>query len=1173
MQKESLNFTTLEPLWQELSNGKKVIHLSNLHGSTQAFFLALLFAFTKRNLLIILPDDTQAKELYRDLGFFLNPYVPSASHFKNLYLFPASQGNQQEQNVPPNLEETVSESEGETPRLSLRGVPDEVQEARSNLIIGPEPAPQSQLDCPVCLRQARNDKGRVFSKEIIGQRIEILDRLVTGPEAAILIPISSIGIKVYPKKALAAQTVHLNPGDCCSREELISLALAGAYQRVEVVEERGEFSVRGCIVDIFPPLHVHPVRIEFNGDEIESLREFDPETQKSIQPINHLKILPIKEFPDPSGPKDALFDYLPADSLVIMVEPDILKDKLKESFTEDGCDGLYLDSEELQLYLEEYQTIELSSLDLVEESHSYSLATAPIGYYRGRFSELAGQLKQWQRDGYQVFLICLNKGQAVRLKGLVEAYDIAAVMHFQTPSGIMINSLMSAETCSPPAYPVTIAIGNLSAGFLLPELKITFLIEDEIFGIRKKRLLPKKIKKELPLSTFSTLQVHDYVVHTDYGIGQYLGITRLEAGGNIREFLELEYADGDKLYVPLDRLNLLQRYIGAGPVAPKLDKLGHSAWKKLKKKVKESLRHLAQDLLKLYAARQVASGFTFSSDNYMQREFDSLFEYEETPHQLQAIQEVKEDLGKPEPMDRLVCGDVGYGKTEVAMRAAFKAVTDNKQVAILVPTTILAQQHLQTFQKRFAPYPVNIEVLSRFKSRQEQAKIIQGIKSGLVDIVIGTHRLLQKDIQFKDLGLLVIDEEHRFGVIHKERLKQLRKNVDVLTLTATPIPRTLYLSLAGIRNMSIIETPPENRLPIQTFIKHFSPGIITEAIEQELARNGQVFFVHNRIESIEPMKKYLQKLVPQARIEIAHGQMPERELEQVMFRFSERQFDILLSTSIIESGLDIPSVNTIIINRADRFGLADLYQLRGRVGRDRYQAYAYLLVPGESHLSKDARKRLQAIKELSQLGSGFQLASRDMEIRGAGNVLGSQQSGHMAAVGFELYCRLLEETVKELKGERAEEEMPEPEIVIPLQGYIPEDYISQSGQRLDIYKKLSDITDIEELAYQREELEDRYGLLPEPVINLLTFLEIKILAKKIKLERLEKKGERLILTFCSQIVLIPHSRLPLDDGSYIPLEWVAENCAVLKEIDSDTPWVFIKKTLQALMGYVTIRPQ
>ena len=1106
MQKESLNLSSLEPLWQELDNGKRVIHLSNLHGSTQAFFLGLIFATTKRNLLIIVPDQAQAKDLYQDLDFFLNPSGSSPNYSKNLYLLP-----------------------------------------------GPE-APVSQ--------------------ETIGQRIEVLDRLATGPEAAILIPVASLGSKVYPKNNLVAQTSHLNLGDCYSREELITLAITSGYQRTELVEERGEFSIRGCIVDIFPPAQTYPVRIEFNGDEIESLREFDPETQKSIRPIYQVKILPIKEFPDPSGAKDCLFDYLPANSLLIMIEPAMVKDKFTESLTEKGSNGLYLDPEEVRLYLDEYQTIELSSLDLAEENHGYGLTIQPIGYYRNRFSELAGQLRQWQRDYYRIFLVCLNKGQATRLKGLVEAYDIPSEILPLIPSVTMIASVVPAKPFPSPPYPLTIIIGNLSAGFLLPDLKIAFLIEDEIFGVRKKRLLAKKIKKELPLSTFSTLQVNDYVVHVDYGIGQYLGITRLEAGGNIREFLELEYADGDKLYVPLDRLNLVQRYIGAGPVTPRLDKLGHNAWKNLKRKIKESLRHLAQDLLKLYAARQVSSGSAFSPDNHMHQEFDSMFEYEETPHQLQAIQDVKADMEKPDPMDRLVCGDVGYGKTEVAMRAAFKAVMNNKQVAILVPTTILAQQHLQTFQRRFAPYPVNIEMLSRFRSRQEQARIIQGIKNGLVDIVIGTHRLLQKDIQFKDLGLLIIDEEQRFGVVHKERLKQFRKNIDVLTLTATPIPRTLYLSLAGIRNISIIETPPEDRLPIQTFIKHFSPGIIKEAIDKELARNGQVFFVHNRIESIRAMKKYLQKLVPQARIEIAHGQMPERELEKAMVSFLGGQFDILLSTSIIESGLDIPSVNTIIINRADRFGLADLYQLRGRVGRDRYQAYAYLLVPSESHLSQDARKRLQAIKELSHLGSGFQLASRDMEIRGTGNILGAQQSGHMAAIGFELYCRLLEETVKELKGEREGiEEVVEPEIVIPFQGYIPDDYISHSGQRLDIYKKLSDIDDIEELYYQKEELEDRYGLPPEPFINLFTFLELKILARKIRLERLEKKRDIITLTFSPRIVLIPHPRLPLDDGRNVPLEWVGENCAVIKASTPDDPGVFIKKTLQALDGYVTIRPE
>jgi transcription-repair coupling factor (superfamily II helicase) len=1106
MPKMPINFPALEPLWQELNGGKRVIQLNNLSGSARAFFLALLFASTKHPFLIIVANETQEKELYQDLSFFLNPNPYSPKLRKNLFLFPNS------------------------------------------------------------------GSSGASNTNIISQRIEVLDRLANGPEATILAPVSSLAYKVYPKRDLISQTTYINQGDIYTREALIELAISSGYERMDLVEEPGEFSVRGGIIDIFPPAQPYPIRIELLGDEIDSLREFDPETQKSIHHINQAKILPVKEFPETSEERDYLFDYLPNDTFVILIEPELIKKTLSEFLAEKGKDNDSFDLEEFYLYLEGYRTLEISELDLGEENHSYQLITAPVGYYRNRFSDLAGQLKQWQKDNYRIFLVCLNKGQAVRLKGLMEAYNLVGEM----ASTSLFETLMTKLSLSnlPPTgiNPITITMGKLSSGFNLPELKIVFLVEDEIFGIRKKRPLPQKIKKELSLSTFSTLQVNDYVVHIDYGIGQYLGITKLETAGMTREFLELEYAEGDKLYVPVERLNLIQRYLAAGPITPRLDKLGHNAWKKLKKKVKEELRHLAQDLLNLYATREVASGFAFSPDNHMHQEFDSLFEYEETPHQLQAILDVKADMEKPEPMDRLVCGDVGYGKTEVAMRAAFKAVMDNKQVAVLVPTTILAQQHLQTFQQRFAPYPVNIEMLSRFKSRQEQSKIIQGIKTGLIDIIIGTHRLLQKDVQFKDLGLLIIDEEQRFGVVHKERLKQLRKNVDVLTLTATPIPRTLYLSLSGIRDISIIETPPEDRLPIQTVIKRFSPGIIKEAIEKELERNGQVFFVHNRIESIGALKKYLQKLVPQARIEIAHGQMPERELERVMLRFLEKEFDILLSTSIIESGLDIPSVNTIIINRADRFGLADLYQLRGRVGRDRYQAYAYLLVPSETHLSSEARKRLQAIKELSQLGSGFQLASRDMEIRGSGNILGSQQSGHITAVGFELYCRLLGEAVKELKGERkALEEVPEPEIVLPIQGYIPEDYISHAGQRLDIYKRLSDATEIEGLSYQKEELEDRFGPLPEPLKHLFTFLEIKLLAKKIRLERLEKKGEKMILTFSPQAITLVHQKLPLNEREVIPLQWIDNNCLVVKLPTNGEQVEFIKRTLQALDGYAIVR--
>jgi len=1017
--------------------------------------------------------------------------------------------------------------------------------------------------------QADSSKGQDLRR--LSQRIEVLDRLLSGPPAVIWAPLTSLLHQVYPREELLARRNCLYQGEPCTREHLIELALKYGYQRVELVEEQGDFSVRGGIVDIFPPAQPYPIRIELRENLIDSLREFDPESQKSIRHIQQAKILPVKDFDGLRG-GDYLFDYLPPEALMVVIEPELLEDRWEGLAKEGSAEDHDLTGEEFHLYLEEYQRLEISGLDLGEGGDSYNLTSSSVGYYRNRFSDLAAQLKQWQKENYHIFLVCLNRGQAVRLKGLVEAYGLGA----ELSSPRSIPSLLEDYPASSPrdtVRPINILIGHLAAGFNLPELRVAFLVEEEIFGIRKKRYLPQTIKKELSLSSFSTLKVNDYVVHIDYGIGQYLGITKLETGGVVREFLELEYADGDKLYVPVERLNLIQRYLGAGQASPRLDKLGHHAWKRLKRKVKEDLKRLAHDLLNLYAARKVSEGFAFSPDNHLHQEFDSLFEYEETPHQLQAIMDVKADMEKPEPMDRLVCGDVGYGKTEVAMRAAFKAVMDNKQVAVLVPTTILAQQHLQTFQRRFANYPVTIEMLSRFKSRQEQKKIIQDIKNGLVDIVIGTHRLLQKDVQFKDLGLLIIDEEQRFGVMHKERLKQLKKNVDVLTLTATPIPRTLYLSLAGIRDISVIETPPEDRLPIQTFIRRFSPGIIKEAIERELARNGQVFFVHNRIESIEAIKRFLQRLVPQARIEIAHGQMPERELEKVMMRFLNREFDILLSTSIIESGLDIPSVNTIIINRADQFGLADLYQLRGRVGRDRYQAYAYLLVPEESHLSEEARQRLQAIRELSELGSGFQLASRDMEIRGAGNILGPEQSGHVSAVGFELYCRLLAEAIRELKGEGETEQLPEPEINLPLQGYIPEDYIGQPGQRLDIYKRLSEVTRQEELDLYREEIEDRYGPLPPPFVQLFVFLEIKLLARRLRLERIEKKGDKIILTFNSRAITIPHKKMVLSQEEEVPLDWIDEHCVVLRQNPAHELPDFIKTILQAMDGYVIVRAQ
>ncbi|MEK7828614.1 MAG: transcription-repair coupling factor, partial [Deltaproteobacteria bacterium] len=639
---------------------------------------------------------------------------------------------------------------------------------------------------------------------------------------------------------------------------------------------------------------------------------------------------------------------------------------------------------------------------------------------------LVNKIKDWQDLGWGVFIICHNTGQAERLKELMEGA-------LRLP---------------------TILIGDLSSGFRFPSIKLAVITEEEIFGQKVKRRPPPSHKIDAFLTQLQDLNIGDFIVHTIHGIGIYQGLKRLKIEDIENDFLLLEYQGGDKLYLPVQRLHLVGKYRGVEGKKPEIDKLGSTRWEKTKGRVKKIAEEMAKGLLELYAARKVVEGFSFSGGDRLFSEFEASFEYDETPDQLSAIEDVLKDMEEPRPMDRLICGDVGYGKTEVAMRAAFKAVMDNRQVAVLVPTTLLAQQHYLTFKNRFAAYPVTIEVLSRFRSPKEQKYILKRLANGEVDIIIGTHRLLQKDVVVKDLGLIIVDEEHRFGVSHKERLKQMKRQVDVLTLTATPIPRTLHMSLAGIRDLSIINTPPEDRLAIKTVVAKFDDELIRDAVRRELARGGQVFFVHNRVESIAQMADYLKRLIPEARIAVAHGQMKEKGLEKVMADFINKGYDILLSTSIIESGLDIPSANTILINRADRFGLAEVYQLRGRVGRSSHRAYAYLLTPPELILAEDAKKRLKALQELSDLGAGFRLAAHDLEIRGAGELLGAKQSGQIAEVGFEMYTQLLEDAIKELKGENIEKEI-EPEINLRVSAYIPENYIPDERQRLFIYKRIA----------------------------------------------------------------------------------------------------------------------
>ncbi|MBI3781443.1 MAG: transcription-repair coupling factor [candidate division NC10 bacterium] len=996
--------------------------------------------------------------------------------------------------------------------------------------------------------------------EVRSQRIACLTGLAAKELPLAVVSIRAALERLSPPAALLGAAVTLCVGRLIPMDELLGALEVGGYRRVNQVMDRGEYSLRGNLLDLFPPGCDFPVRAEFFGDELVELREFDPTTQRSIRSVEQISVLPVGEVPltaeacgqalrtlraaensqggqvpaeivkaledrRPFPVLDAylpyfyletadLFQYVAPDALWVLADPAGLEARahdLDEAATRggdrDSLEGVFplmLESPSCgwtdfesklslrpRIFLDEFSQTNPEG----EDSHiAFKVGTVPA--YRGRLAELARDLEGWQRQGRMIHLVCRSEAQGRRLQGVLREHEIAASLRetVASPGGIAILS------------------GELSGGFHLDQAGLTYITEAEIFGSRhipRRRARPKEAS---PFSSFEDLAFGDVVVHEDHGIGRYKGLRQLDAGGMEGDYLLITYADNTKLYVPTNTLQLVHRYLGADGEPPALDRLGGTSWARAKERVKASIREMAQELLTLYAARQVISGYASPPDTTWQREFEAGFPYEETPGQLQAIADVKADMERDRPMDRLICGDVGYGKTEVAMRAAFKAVMGGKQAAVLVPTTVLALQHLQTFSERFNSFPIKVEMLSRFRSRKEQAEVLRGLRDGVVDIVIGTHRLLQKDIRFRDLGLLVVDEEHRFGVAAKERLKQLKRQVDVMTLTATPIPRTLHMSMLGVRDVSTIETPPEDRLSIKTNVARFDQALIQEAIEQELDRGGQVFFVHNRVESIQSMANLIKRLVPRARLAVAHGELPEERLERIMYDFYTGKSDVLLCTTIIESGLDVGNANTIIIDRADALGLAQLYQLRGRVGRDRRLAYAYLLVPEDAALSEVARKRLQVIAEFTELGSGFKVAARDLEIRGAGNLLGPEQHGQIAAVGFDLYCRLIESSVRELKGEVAAESV-EPSVRLEAEGYLPEAYVEDPHVRLQLYKRLAALSETEEVSAFREELIDRFGELPLQAERVLAAVSLRILARTLAIRELDARGETIRLVF------------------------------------------------------------
>jgi len=940
--------------------------------------------------------------------------------------------------------------------------------------------------------ESNAEEGKKWSSdEVSGERLAALAGLAST--GVVVVSTARAAREPTSNRATLKQSVlSLRAGDSVDLQELVERLVDSGYERVPLVSDFGQVGVRGGIVDVFPHGRENPVRIEFSGDEVVSLREFDPITQRSVASLDEVTLLPRWETPS----EETLLNHLSEETILFVDE-------------RQGGEGDVVP---------EFGTkpvVRLTHLGNTEPRHPTpdTLPPAVLTFGSRRQEQLGGKLDLLRRElsalsqeGYRSFILCDNQGQRERLADILSAGD----------------SKEDPANRPHPLSPVSLLVGVLSQGFVFPQVKLAAFTDHEIFSRERYRRKYRRFARGTPIRDYLSLTPGDYVVHFRFGIGRYQGLARLSVDGKERDCLQLAYRDGDKLYVPLEEMKQVEGYVAKEGYVPSLSKLGTATWEQVKARARKAVQSMAKKLLELYASRQAVQGFKYSPDAPWQKALEASFPYEETEDQLESTAAIKADMESDRPMDRLLCGDVGFGKTEVAIRAAFKAVMDGKQVAILVPTTVLAEQHFRTFQDRLREFPLRVEMLSRFRDKKEQKQVVQALEQGRVEIVIGTHRLLQKDIRFMNLGLLVVDEEQRFGVLHKERLKGIRMPegrwsartpVDVLTMTATPIPRTLHFSLAGARDLSIIEDPPRDRLSVVTRVSPWDERLIVEAVLKEVDRGGQVFFLHNRVESIEAMRAYLARILSGVRIAVAHGQMEERKLERTMLDFVNRKHDVLLATTIIESGLDMPNVNTMIVNRADKFGLAQLYQLRGRVGRSSRRAYCYLLIPASGKVTTEARKRLAVIEELSELGSGFRLALRDLEIRGAGNLLGAQQHGHMLAVGFDLYCKLLEEGVRELKGLPPPPEALEPVVQVDWDAYLGEDYVPDSEERVSLYRRLAamrKLTDLEEL---RGELNDRFGPTPEPGLALLAIVELRMLGQAAGIEKISLRGNTLHLAF------------------------------------------------------------
>lgn len=1097
----------LAELKNRINNEINPVNIIGLSGTALPYFFSLFLKDLKKPCLAILPSNKEAERLYDELSFFMSGQKGmDLNGAARIYEFP-----------PYDL----------TP---LTGLSPDI--------------------------------------EVVIRRLKSLYALITNENPVVITSLEAIFFKTLPKKAFINAIDYLETGEELNRELFIHRLEVNGYQRTSLVEEKGAYSVRGGVIDFFSALYPMPIRLEFWGDRIEAIRLFDPLSQRSQNFLEEIVILPAAEvimdtknietarsmgrlpnqpeygihFPGEEAwlnhfyPQlETIFHYLPEKGIIALFDQhrtEAVFKKAKDKFENDvtkyrqeasekripfpETEGVFASLEEITSKSTSHQKLFFSELDL----HGNNIDQGMYIYFEGPFqidydldmrlvgkgkvsiAPLVEKISRWVSSGASVILVIRTEQQANRLRDILENYDVR--IDLMVPFWTEITHKPGLYICT----------GRISKGFIWPDIGLYVISENDIFGT--KRTVSDERRKsrgsELNWSNFSQLKSGDFIVHEEHGIGRYIGLEKLEIHKKVNDFVIIQYADNAKLYIPADRINILQKYAGSDETIPKLDKLGGLSWNLAKQKAKNSVKRIAKQLVQIYALRKYRKGHAFSPPDHYFREFEATFKHEETYDQIKTIENVLDDMTSDRPMDRLICGDVGFGKTEVAVRAAFLAVSEGKQAALLVPTTVLAEQHYETFKNRMSPYSIRIGILSRFKTKAEQTEILGKLRSGEIDILIGTHRILQKDVKFKDLGLLIIDEEQRFGVKQKEALKKYRSIIDVLAITATPVPRTLQMSMTGVRDLSIIETPPEDRLSIQTYLSPYDESLVIRALTFELERGGQVFFVHNKVQTIEDMADKLRSLVPEARFAVAHGQMKGNELENRMIQFINREIDVLVCTTIIESGLDIPSANTIIINEVDRLGLAQIYQLRGRVGRSKEKAYAYLLLSNESTLSKDAEKRLKALMDFSRLGAGLHLAMHDLKIRGSGNILGFAQSGHISAVGYELYLKLIEQAVAELRGEIWEEDII-PEINWNINAFLPEDYVIDTDVRLNLYRRLSGISDKRDLSAIKEEIHDRFGPTPIEAENLLASISIRLLLKKAGINKLEVGHKGITMTF------------------------------------------------------------